>query len=222
MYLLNAWIDFLRHEFQAHGGTYWWMAWNASLAVIPVVLAILFFKRGEQPRSSIRDITFVLELGIILLFLPNAPYIATDFVHFLETVRQGDDSLWQLLWDQFPIYFIFVLFGLTCYSFTVDRLLFAIRMRLGPVWAWAALIGIPLLSTIGIYLGRVARYNSWDILTNPRGIIHSSRGVFGESRVLSVLLAIWISLILVHQVYRTFHDGLRARFGNGTLSTPVA
>ena len=211
MYLLQSWIEIIRSEFQAHGGTYWWMAWNALLALIPAVLAIIFFKREEQPRSGIRNITFGFELALVLLFLPNAPYIATDLIHFLETVRATDASLWQLLWNEFPLYFIFVLFGLTCYSFTTDRLLYAIRMRLGRFWAWAALLAIPFLSTIGIYLGRVARYNSWDILSDPRGIIHSSRSVLNQSRVVNVLFAIWLSLIVVHQVYRTFHDGLRAR-----------
>ncbi len=211
MHLLVTWIGVLRHEFQAHGGTFWWMAWNALLAFIPAVLAIVFFKREDQPRSNVRNVTFGFEMALILLFLPNAPYIATDLVHFLETVRQGDASLWQLLWNQFPIYFLFVLFGLTCYAFTTDRLLFALRMRLGRPWAWAGLFGIPLLSAIGIYLGRVARYNSWDILTNPRGIIHSSRSVLNQTKVAYVLLAIWLSLIVVHQVYRTFHDGIRAR-----------
>ncbi len=215
MYLLNVWIDLMRHEFQAHGGTFWWMAWNAVLAAIPAALAMIFFKREDQPRRGLRNVTFGFELALILLFLPNAPYIATDLIHFLETVRMTDISLWELLWKIFPLYATFVLFGLTCYSFTVDRLLFAIRMRLGRGWAWAALIGIPLLSTIGIYLGRVARYNSWDILTKVPGIIHSSRQVLDQNRVVNVLFAIWITLILVHQVYRTFHDGilLRMRLG---------
>jgi uncharacterized membrane protein len=211
MYLLVTWIEVLRHEFQAHGGTFWWMAWNAILAIIPAALAILFFKREEQPRSNVRNVTFGFEMAIILLFLPNAPYIATDFIHFLETVRVSDASLWQLLWNEFPIYLLFVLFGLTCYAFTADRLLFAIRMRLGRAWAWAALLGIPLLSTVGIYLGRVARYNSWDILTNPRGIIHSSRSALDQAKVANVLFALWLALIVVHQVYRTFHDGIRVR-----------
>jgi uncharacterized membrane protein len=210
MHLLVTWIDLLRGEFKVLG-EFWWMAWNAILAIIPAVLAIVFFKREEQPRSNVRNATFGLEMALILLFLPNAPYIATDVIHFLETVRISDASLWQLLWNEFPIYAVFVLFGLTCYAFTVDRLLFALRMRLGGAWAWAGLLGIPLLSAIGIYLGRVARYNSWDILINPRGILHSSRSVLDQAKIATVLFAIWLALIVVHQVYRTFHDGIRAR-----------
>jgi uncharacterized membrane protein len=192
-------------------GTFWWMIWNAALALIPVILSFFFFKRAEQPRPIIRDLTFFFEIVFVLLFLPNAPYIATDLVHFLETVRTGDVSLWKLLGTQLPIYVIFVLFGLTCYSFTVDRVVYAIRMRLGRSSALVALFVIPLLCSIGVYLGRVARYNSWDILVDPTGVIQSSTTVLDQSKIAKVLISMWFGLIVIHQVYRTFHDGVRTR-----------
>ena len=157
------------------GWPWWWMVWNLALAVIPVILSILFFKREDQPRHVIRNITFGFEVALVLLILPNAPYVATDLVHFLEVVRTGDASLWKLLGTELPIYVLYVFIGLTCYSFTVDRLIYALRMRLGRGWGWAGLFGIPLLSSLGIYLGRVARYNSWNVLTDPQGIIHRAR-----------------------------------------------
>jgi uncharacterized membrane protein len=207
-------LDFHVHEFHDNvirlGWPYLWMVWNLVLAIIPVALSILFFKRNDQPRHVIRNITFGFEVALVLLILPNAPYVATDLVHFLEVVRTGDTSLWKLLGTELPIYVLYVFIGLTCYSFTVDRLIYALRMRLGNRWAWAGLFGIPLLSSIGIYLGRVARYNSWNVLTDPQGIIQSSTGI-DQMKIAKVLIGMWFGLILVHQIYRTFHDGIRAR-----------
>ncbi len=200
------------HDSIVQLGTFWWMVWNAALALIPVLLSFLFFNRGKQPRPFMRDITFFFEFVLVLLFLPNAPYIATDLVHFLETVRTADTSLWKLLGTQLPVYAVFVLFGLTCYSFSVDRLVYALQMRLGRTWAIAGILGIPLLAAIGVYLGRVARYNSWDILVDPRGIIDSSRSVLDQMKIAKVLVSMWIGLIFTHQVYRTFHDGLKVRY----------
>ncbi len=210
MYLLVSGIGQF-HDAFVKLGTFWWMVWNAILALIPVGLSILFFKRQEQPRQVIRNVTFGFEMALVLLILPNAPYVATDLVHFLETVRTGDTSLWKLLGTELPIYVTFVMFGLASYSFTVDRLLHALRMRFGGGWAWAGIFGIPLLSSIGVYLGRVARYNSWDVLTDPQGIIQSSRTVVDQMKIAKVLIGMWFGLILVHQVYRTFHDGIRVR-----------
>ena len=187
------------------------MGWNTALALIPVLLTVFFFKRENQPLKRIRNMTFAFELALVLLFLPNAPYVATDLVHFLYTVRSGDSPLWRLLGTEFPLYTAFVIFGLACYSFSVDRLFFAILMRMGKAWSWAAFICIPLLSAIGVYLGRVARYNSWDILTDPKGIIHSGEAAWDKVRVLKVILFMWAALIVVHQIYRLFHDGIRYR-----------
>jgi uncharacterized membrane protein len=211
MYLLEFHIEQFHDQVVRLGWPFWWMVWNAVLALIPVVLSILFFKREEQPRPVIRGITFLFEVALVLLILPNAPYVATDLVHFLEVVRTGDASLWKLLGTELPIYVIFVLFGLVCYSFTVDRLLNALRMRLGRAWEWAGIFGIPLLSSVGVYLGRVARYNSWDVLTDPQGIIQSSHAGIDQMKIAKVLIGMWIGLILVHQVYRTFHDGILVR-----------
>jgi uncharacterized membrane protein len=211
MYLLEFHIKAFHDSLVNLGWPYWWMGWNLVLALIPVGLSMLLFKRQDQPRHVIRNITFVFEIALVLLILPNAPYVATDLVHFLETVRTGDTSLWKLLGTELPVYVIYVLIGLTCYSFTVDRLLYALRMRLGQGWAWAGLFGIPLLSSIGIYLGRVARYNSWNVLTDPQGIINSSRTGIDQLKIAKILLGMWFGLIFIHQVYRTFHDGVRVR-----------
>ncbi len=210
MYLLAS-IFRVFHDYFMDLGSFWWMAWNAILAFVPVLLAIIFFKREDQPRRGIRNMTFGIELGLVLLFLPNAPYVATDLVHFLESVRKNDASLWKLLGTEFPLYAMLMLFGLVCYSFSVDRLLYALRMRVGKTAAWVGLLSIPLLSAIGVYLGRVARYNSWNILSDPRGILDSTSAVVEELRVLKVIVSIWFCLIVIHQVYRVFLDGIRYR-----------
>lgn len=220
MYLLEFHIHQFHDQVVQLGWPFWWMVWNAVLAIIPVGLSILFFKREAQPRPVIRDITFMIEMALVLLILPNAPYVATDLVHFLETVRTGDTSLWKLLGTELPIYVLFVLIGLTSYSFTVDRLLYALRMRFGRIWAWTGLFGIPLLSSIGVYLGRVARYNSWDVLTDPKGIIQSSQAGLDQTKIAKVLVGMWIGLILIHQVYRTFRDGIRVRLNDYRINHP--
>jgi uncharacterized membrane protein len=208
---LFAPIDLLRDELSKLG-PFWWMAWNAALALIPVGLAVIFLKRSEQPKRRISTPVFLGQIFLIMLFLPNAPYIATDLVHFLETVRTTDLSLWHLLATQFPLYIAFVLLGIVCYAFTTDRILFAMRRRFGRSAYRVALFAIPILSSIGIYLGRVARFNSWDILNDPLHIARSSENAFADARIFKIVFSMALLLFLVHQLYKIFHDGLRVRF----------
>ncbi len=51
--------------------------------------------------------------------------------------------------------------------FDVHRIL---EERLGSRWGWGIVVGTLILSGYGVYLGRVMRWNSWDVIVNPRGL----------------------------------------------------
>lgn len=202
-------IELLRSELSKLG-PWWWMLWNAMLALIPVGLTMVFFKRSEQEAKK-ASFWFVCQVVIVMLFLPNAPYVATDMIHFVETVRESDRDLWHLLATEFPLYMGFVLLGLVSYAFATDRLLYALKARAGRSGYLAGLLTIPLLSSIGIYLGRVARFNSWDILSQPFSIARSSKEALLQVKVVEIVLVMAVLLMLVHLSYKIFHDGLRVR-----------
>jgi uncharacterized membrane protein len=42
-----------------------------------------------------------------------------------------------------------------------------VRARGGAVWSWVFAVSMLALASIGIYLGRFARWNSWDVLVRP-------------------------------------------------------
>ena len=79
-----------------HGLEFRFLAWNLVLAWIPFLLAVALYDAARRGRSS----SFLWLLGgAWLLFLPNAPYIVTDFVHVGRVsgrpglVRRGHDRL---------------------------------------------------------------------------------------------------------------------------------
>lgn len=95
-----------------------------------------------------------------LLFLPNAAYIVTDFVH-LKTR------------DPIPRWFDYIL--ITSYAWTglslgyVALTLLHLRIRgtFGVRAGWLFVVIMLALSSFGIYLGRFLRWNSWDVLVRP-------------------------------------------------------
>ena len=45
------------------------------------------------------------------------------------------------------------------------------RPLLGALNAWALVVGVLAVSSFGIYLGRVQRWNSWDVFVRPGALL---------------------------------------------------
>ena len=95
-----------------------------------------------------------------LLFLPNAPYIVTDFIHLRAR-------------PPVPLWFDILLLissagtGLLLGYGSVMIVQRAVERRVGTRTGWLAATGALFLSAFGIYLGRFVRFNSWEALTDP-------------------------------------------------------
>ena len=134
------------------------MAWNLFLAAIPAVAA-WFFARAMGRQSSLVERVgwFVLWL----VFLPNAPYIITDFVHL--TTHPGIP-----LWYDIALFVSCAGTGLLLGYTSIADVQFVIARSFSALVGWLLVVAAVLLSGFGIYLGRFLRWNSWDTLTNPR------------------------------------------------------
>src|SRR5579863_886556 len=59
------------------------MGWDLFLAGVPLALAFLLFRRARS-----RGPLWWAGLAVFVLFLPNAAYPLTDFLHFVLKIRQ--------------------------------------------------------------------------------------------------------------------------------------
>lgn len=143
------------------------MGLDLVLALIPFFLALLIFRKDHP----IRPVLWWPVWGIFILFLPNAPYVLTDVIHFVAKVRVSPPlPLWAmgLLLLQ---YFFYFLIGMEC--FTLSLMLWGRFLRrrgnrfLILPMEWIVLSA----SSFGMYLGRFERFNSWDFLTTPEHLI---------------------------------------------------
>lgn len=138
-----------------------WLAWNLFLAWIPFVLSLVIYTRARAGSSP----GLLVSLGALwLVFFPNAPYLVTDLMHLgrgrvplLYDVLLLSTAAWAGL-----------LLGLT----SLFLLHAVVRRRLGAANAWALVVGVLALSSFGIYLGRVQRWNSWDVVAHPQPLAH--------------------------------------------------
>jgi uncharacterized membrane protein len=134
------------------------LAWNLFLAAVPA-LAAWFFARAMGKKSS--HIERVGWFVVWLVFLPNAPYIITDFVHL--TPRPGIP-----FWYDIALLISCAGTGLLLGYTSIADVQFVIARRFSPLVGWLLVAAAVLLSGFGIYLGRFLRWNSWDTLTSPR------------------------------------------------------
>lgn len=144
-----------------------WMVWNLFLALIPLGLSIWLFRQAST-RSSI----WWVGVFVCIAFLPNAPYVLTDLIHLVHELRNEPSLLISTL-VVIPKYLLFVFIGFEAYVLSLINAGHYLRqqgLRGSIVQAELALHG---LSAIGVYLGRVERFNSWDLVTHPKHVIRS-------------------------------------------------
>lgn len=147
-------------------GNFGWMGWNLVLALVPLGLARFLF--GHRPRP-----VWLLWTGgaVFVAFLPNAPYVLTDILHLPADMALADDSPW-LTAALLAQYAVFVGVGFVAYVLSLVRLE---RWLTGRGLSRKAVLGVDLslhaLCAVGILLGRVFRFNSWDVLTDPHGLL---------------------------------------------------
>jgi uncharacterized membrane protein len=135
---------------------YLFLIWNVFLAIIPYALTMYLNTKENLSR---------LQLGfwflIWLAFLPNAPYIVTDLIH----IRIGSASL---LWLDILVVLSFALSGLLLFYLSILDFQKLMRKKNKKLPAEAYTIGILFLCGFGVYLGRFLRYNSWEIISDPK------------------------------------------------------
>jgi uncharacterized membrane protein len=141
--------------------TYDFLIWNLFLAWVPLIFAWLLY--SNTPKGLVWSWGNFGLFAVWLAFLPNAFYLVTDFIHLRRTSQV--DILFDII--LFSTYaFCGIILGLTSLYLVHTRGIkrFGVQAHYIPVI-------VLLLCGFAIYLGRYLRWNSWDIITNPFGLL---------------------------------------------------
>jgi len=175
-----------------------YLIWNLFLAWIPFALAVFVYDRWRRSGAGIP--LFVLG-ALWLLFFPNAPYIATDFVH-LE--RSPDAPFW---YDAITIA-AFAWMGLLLGFASLYLVQSVVRQWRGAALSWIFAVAAISLGSLGIYLGRFLRLNSWDALEHPSvlpRIAHAvARDPFRYQEAIAVTLLFTVALSFAYFLLYSF------------------
>jgi uncharacterized membrane protein len=166
------------------------LVWNIVLAWIPFALALVVYDRDRRgvPRRRL-----ILPALAWLLFLPNAPYLVTDLKYLAEIGGMP-------VWYDVTMLATFAWLGLVLGFVSLYLMQGVAERALGAVNAWLAVALVLGLTSFGVYAGRFARWNSWDVVVHPLRIAGDLWGGLAEptahrgTAALTVVLAGFLSL----------------------------
>lgn len=164
-----------------------WMTFNIILAVIPVVLGLLI---TQIKHTVLRSLLLV----VWLLFIPNTIYLLTDLIHLPPDLRYTEGYHQLII---IAMYQTLVVIGILTYIlgiYTVHKILFRHSTN-----KYAVLMLLNSLISIGLILGRVYRYNSWDIMIKPLSIIMTSLQIITSPEYIIFIVVFSITGTLVYK-----------------------
>jgi len=175
-----------------------YLIWNLFLAWIPFVLAIFVYDRWRRRRRGV----LVFGLGVLwLLFFPNAPYIATDFVH----LEQDPGAPY---WYDAVMIAAFAWMGVLLGFASLYLMQTVVRQWRGAVAGWIFAFTAIGLGSLGIYLGRFLRLNSWDAVDHPSvlpRILHAvARDPFRYQEAIAVTVLVTVALSVAYFLLYSF------------------
>ena len=170
-----------------------YLLWNLFLAWLPLLLSyrlqeVLIRKAWSSWEGLLLTVAWIA-------FLPNSFYMVSDFIHLAEL--SGDQLLWgAVVFSSFV--FTSLLLGVASLYMVHKELL----KRLYPRTAGTIVAGLLVLASAAIYAGRDLRWNSWDVILNPFGLLFDvSERVIHPGEYLQVLSVIVPFFVLLTMVY---------------------
>ena len=170
------------------------MMWNTFLALIPLVLSQWLF-RGKG--SGVRRVSWWIGLVMFVAFLPNAPYVLTDIIHLVKFIK-GGAAIWTITFVLVPQFLIFMLIGTEAYVVSLINVGHYLRKQGWGQWTLAAEISLHALCSIGIFLGRFPRFNSWDLITGPQRLLLYIGQELIKPQPIAVMLVTFLGIAVIY------------------------
>ncbi|TMM29525.1 DUF1361 domain-containing protein [Polaribacter aestuariivivens] len=169
------------------------LLWNLFLAIVPYAISSKIKKLNIEEIWKPKLISI---LFIWLIFLPNAPYIITDFIH-LHHIKS------TLIWLDLFIIFTYASTGLLLTIISLFDVYKIIKQKWNLKYANYFSYAVTFLCGFGIYLGRFSRLNSWDIFTNPISVLKKSMYSFNDTKTWLITFGFGTFIYLLFSIWKT-------------------
>jgi uncharacterized membrane protein len=195
-----------------------WAVWNLFLASIPIPFAFALARRLRDPSQKPLRLGNVALFVAWLLLLPNAPYLLTEIRHFVLDDRfraitedaTRDPAALRLSAAWGTIFLGYGVAGLVAYVIAVRPLERAVRLRGASLILARA--GLSVVVALGVWLGLIPRFNSWDALLWPGDVLGAAWWALTHPATTASIGAFAVVLFVLHAAMDVVFDALlRAR-----------
>lgn len=194
---------FLLRYIDSGSTRYWFLIWNLILAWLPLFFAITLIKRLKT-SSWLTPLNILLSAAW-LVFLPNSFYLVSDLIH-LQTNPDVSVLYDAVLFTSF-IFNAFVGGYISLYLIHTELI-----KRLSKRATNLVIAGVLFLCSFAIHVGRVLRWNTWDIIVHPKGLIFDvSEQVVNEAAQSRALVTTVSFFLLLGGMYMVIWQLLRIR-----------
>lgn len=167
---------------------YSFYGWNTFLAAIPYFVSTQLLKLKRLNAFA------VLMLVVWLLFFPNAPYLITDLFHYEERLPVP-------FWYDLLLVISGAWNGLILGMASLMNIENFLTRYLKPGLVKLVVVSSLLLGSYGVFIGRFLRFNSWNIITDPRILVYTSAHHvllprnYPKLWVFTILFAVFLGII---------------------------
>ncbi len=193
--------------------------WNLFLACLPIAFGRALARHLHRTAGRIpawHPATLSLAL-LWLLLLPNAPYLLTEIRHFVLDPRWRDlteaaVSRPAALRAAAAWGFAFALtgaIGVVTFLLAVRPVEHALRRHGVSIGAFRAVL-FPL-TALGVWLGLIPRFNSWDALTRPLDVLGAALWAVTHAPTAACVAGFALVLAALYLVASAACDGWQAR-----------
>lgn len=169
------------------------LMWNLFLAWIPFLCAMGMAAMHTRRAAAWQ---YIVPLIIWLLFFPNAAYLVTDLYNLSNMPPVP-------YWYDIGFFATLAWTGLLLAVASLQIVQRMVKQSFGVISSWVVVLFVVGLNGVGIYLGRFLRWNSWDVLTNPLGILEDAIMPFLHPlayRVPVAVIVVFSTMLLVFYV----------------------
>ncbi len=199
------------------------LLWNSFLALIPVALAyVALWASRIRSQKPLRNAVIVVVSLVWLAFLPNTCYLLTEWRHFLLYLdvndfylrSHGNPALFLEMCTYSLYYLLYSGFGMLTFALAIRPMEHLACRKGASIWFWAVPFFVAL--SIGVYLGLILRFNSWDLVGRPSVIWTALVELGGKPRLLAFIFAFGLFLWAAYEAVDVWIDGLTERWSRLT------
>jgi uncharacterized membrane protein len=166
-----------------------YLPWNLLLAWVPWIATALLDRWDENPQAHRSK--RMIAMAVWFFFFPNAPYILTDLVHL-------GPKYYGHYWVDMLLILLVAFTGLLLGFLSLQAMQQRVARRFHWPVGWLFVMGMSMLSGVGIYAGRFLRWNSWDVLARPGRVMDDGLlwVLYSFERPLSVVFPLLFGIVL--------------------------